>query len=273
MKAPTLHDQIEALPTRAGVYLFRDADGEIVYVGKAKALRTRVRNYFRGDLADVKTEELVRRIAGVETIVVGTEAEALILEANLIKEHRPRFNVQLRDDKRYPYIKVTVHERFPRVWVTRRVVNDGARYFGPYTSVGNMRRALEVVKRLYTVRSCRYDLPDEAPARPCLDYHIGRCQAPCVGLQTQLAYRAMIDEILLVLEGETEAIRGQVETRMRTAADKLDFERAAQLRDVIQGLDGLAREQRVQRVGGGDHDVIGLARDGALATAVALKVR
>jgi excinuclease ABC subunit C len=271
--AKSLNDQIDVLPDRAGVYLFRSSDGEILYVGKAKSLRARVRNYFRGDIADVKTAELVRRVAGLETIVVGSEQEALIFEANLIKEHRPRFNVQLRDDKRYPYIKVTVQEAFPRVWVTRRIVNDGARYYGPYTSVGNMRRALEVVKRLYTVRSCRYDLPGEAPSRPCLDYHIGRCQAPCIGLQTQLQYRTMIDEILLVLEGETEAIRGQVEGRMRTAADKLDFERAAQLRDVIQGLDGLAREQRVQRVGGGDHDVIGLARDGALATAVALRVR
>lgn len=271
--APSLRAQLDALSDRPGVYLFRDDAGEILYVGKAKALRSRVRSYFRGDLADVKTEELARRVAALETIVVGTEAEALILECNLIKEHRPRFNVQLRDDKRYPYIKVTVHEPFPRVWVTRRVVNDGARYYGPYTSVGNMRRALEVVKRLYTVRSCRYDLPGDAPSRPCLDHHIGRCQAPCVGLQTMADYRAMIDEILLVLEGETETIRGQVEDRMREAAARLDFERAAQLRDVIQGLDGLAREQRVQRVGGGDHDVIGLARDGALATAVALKVR
>ena len=273
MKPPTLQDQIAAVPDRTGVYTFRSADGDILYVGKAKSLRSRVKSYFRADVKAVKTEELVRRVASVDTIVVGTEAEALILEANLIKEHHPRFNVQLRDDKRYPYVKVTVHEPFPRVWVTRRVVDDGSRYFGPYTAVGNMRRALDVLKRLYTVRSCRYDLPGEAPGRPCLDYQIGRCQAPCVGLQTQAAYRAMIDEILLVLEGETEAIRGQVDTRMRAASEALDFESAAQLRDVIQGLDGLAREQRVQKVGGGDHDVVGLARDGSFATAVILKIR
>ena len=273
MRQSTLQDQLDTLPVLAGVYLFRSTEGEILYVGKAKSLKTRVRSYFRNDVAEVKTEELVRRISSVETIVVGSEAEALILEANLIKEHRPRFNVQLRDDKRFPYIKVTVNEAFPRVWVTRRMVNDGARYFGPYTGVGNMRRALEVVKRLYTVRSCRYDLPVENPARACLDYHIGRCQAPCIGLQTQISYRTMIDEIILVLEGETEAIRDQVEARMRSASDALDFERAAQFRDVIQGLDGIAREQRVQKVGGGDHDVIGLARDGAIATAVVLKVR
>ena len=273
MKTPTLQDQIEVVPDRAGVYIFRSSDGDILYIGKAKSLRPRVRSYFRADVREVKTEELVRRVASVETIVVGTEAEALILEANLIKEHHPRFNVQLRDDKRYPYIKVTVHEPFPRVWVTRRVVNDGSRYFGPYTAVGNMRRALEVVKRLYTVRSCRYDLPREAPSRPCLDYHIGRCKAPCVGLQTQADYRAMVDDILRVLEGETEAIRGQADTRMRAAADLLDFEGAAQHRDVVRGLDSLAREQRVQKVGGGDQDVVGLARDGAFATAVILKIR
>ena len=273
MKTPTLQDQIAAAPSRPGVYTFRSSDDEILYVGKAKSLRSRVKSYFRADVGAVKTEELVRRVASVDTIVVGTEAEALILEANLIKEHRPRFNVQLRDDKSYPYVKVTVQEPFPRVWVTRRVVNDGSRYFGPYTAVGNMRRALELLKRMYAVRSCRYDLPGEAPIRPCLDHQIGRCQAPCVGLQSQAAYREMIDEILLVLEGDTEAVRAQVDTRMRAAAEALDFERAARLRDVIHGLDGLAHEQRVQKVGGGDHDVVGLARDGSVAAAVILKVR
>ena len=234
----------------------------------------RVRSYFRDDSArGLKTAELARRTRSVETIVVGSEAEALILEANLIKEHRPRFNIQLRDDKSYPYIKVTVGEPFPRVFVTRRVVNDGGRYFGPYTHVGHMRQALEVVKRLYTVRSCRYDLPGETPDRPCLDYHIGRCKAPCVGLQTESAYRAMIDEILQVLEGDTEEIRRDVEARMRAASTELDFEQAARLRDVLEGLDTLAREQRVQRFEGGSQDVVGLARDGDLAVGVVLKIR
>ncbi len=272
--ADTLQDRLDALTRRPGVYLFRDARGEILYVGKAKSLRARVRSYFRSDAShSVKTRELVRRVADLETLVVGSEAEALILEANLIKEHRPRFNVQLRDDKRYPYIKVTVQEPFPRVYVTRQVRNDGARYFGPYTSVGNMRAALEVVKRLYTVRSCRYDLPDEAPDRPCLDYHIGRCKAPCVGLQSEADYRAMIDEIVRILEGDTESLRGEVEERMKEASEALDFERAARMRDVVQGLDALSREQRVHRVGGGDHDVVGLARDGELAVGVVLRVR
>jgi excinuclease ABC subunit C len=269
-----LQQQIRTLSTRPGVYLLRGAGGEILYVGKAKNLRARVRSYFRNDASHgVKTAELVRRTEAVETIVVGTEAEALILEANLIKEHRPRFNIQLRDDKSYPYIKVTVGEPFPRVFVTRRLVNDGSRYFGPYTNVGHMRQALEVVKRLYTVRSCRYDLPRETPERPCLDYHIGRCKAPCVGLQSEAEYREMIDEIVLVLEGDVEQIRRDVEVRMHEASAELDFERAARLRDVLEGLDTLARDQRVQKLRGGSHDVVGLARDGELAAAVVLKIR
>jgi excinuclease ABC subunit C len=267
-------DLLARLSTKPGVYLFRDGRGRVLYVGKAKSLRSRVRSYFRReeDLG-VKNRELVRQIEALDTIVVGSEAEALILEANLIKEHRPRFNVLLRDDKRYPYIKVTVQEPFPRVFVTRRVLNDGARYFGPYTSVGPMRQALEVVKRLHTVRSCRYRLPDEGPERPCLDYHIGRCLAPCVGLQSQAEYRAMIDEILRILAGETEELRATVEERMSVAARGLDFELAATMRDVLEGLDGLAREQRVQRAQGGDFDVVGLARDGEIGAGVVLRIR
>ncbi len=262
------------LSTKPGVYLFRDPGGTVLYVGKAKSLRSRVRSYFRGvgDLS-VKNREMMRHVENVETLVVGSEVEALILEANLIKEHRPRFNILLRDDKTYPYVKVTVQEPFPRVFVTRTVRNDGARYFGPYTSVGSMRQALEVVKRLHTVRSCRYDLPREAPERPCLDYHIGRCLAPCVGLQTRASYRAMVDEILGILEGDTESLRRDVEARMREASVRLDFETAARLRDVVHGLDTLAREQRVQKAHGGDLDVVGLARDGRLAAGVVLRIR
>jgi len=264
---------LSKLATKPGVYLFRDDRSRVLYVGKAKSLRPRVRSYFQRE-ADLspKNRELMRYVDSVETLVVGSEAEALILEANLIKEHKPRFNILLRDDKRYPYIKVTVQEPFPRVYVTRRVVNDGGRYFGPYTSVGPMRQALEIVKRLHTVRSCRYDLPGDAPERACLDYHIGRCMAPCVGLQSEAEYRAMIDEIVRVLEGDTEELRGSIEERMRQASDALDFERAARMRDVLRGLDALAREQRVQKIKG-DFDVVGLARDGELGAGVVLRVR
>ena len=271
---PVDPDHLTKLPTRPGVYLFRDARGSVLYVGKAKSLRPRVRSYFQRE-ADLsaKNRELVKLVDDVETIVVGSEGEALILEANLIKEHRPRFNILLRDDKKYPYIKVTVREPFPRVFVTRRVTNDGSRYFGPYTSVGPMRQALEVVKRLHTVRSCRYDLPREGPERACLDYHIGRCQAPCVGLQSEAEYRAMIDEILRILEGRTEELRAKIEERMREASAALDFERAANMRDVLAGLDSLARQQRVHKAQGGSFDVVAIARDGDLGAGVVLKVR
>jgi excinuclease ABC subunit C len=268
-----IEDQLRGLPTRPGVYLFRDAEGEIIYVGKAKSLRPRVRSYFRASAQSLKTQELVRHVDDVETIIVGSETEALILEANLIKEHHPRFNIQLRDDKRYPYIKVTRNEPFPRVFVTRRLDDDGSRYFGPYTSVGSMRDALEIIKHLYTVRSCRYDLPREAPERPCLDYHIGRCLAPCVGYQDESSYGAMIEEILKILDGDTEGVRQRVEERMREASVDLEFERAARLRDAASALDALARQQRVEKLRGGDYDVVGLARDGAMAAAVVMRIR
>jgi excinuclease ABC subunit C len=274
MSPETLQKKLQHLPTRPGVYLFRDARGEIVYIGKAKSLRARVKSHFAQDYGlSLKSREMIRRVADVDTIVVGSEAEALLLEANLIKEHRPRFNIQLRDDKRYPYLKVTVQEAFPRMYVTRLLQNDGARYFGPFTEVGALRQALDVIRRLYTVRSCRYDLPREAPERPCLDYHIGRCQAPCVGLQAIESYRAMIDEVLELLAGRPETVRGRVEQRMRAAATALDYERAASLRDALAGIDAMARRQRTAAVNGGEQDVLGLARDGDHACAVLLRIR
>jgi excinuclease ABC subunit C len=267
--------RLDHLPTGPGVYLLKDGEGGVLYIGKARSLRSRVRSYFRGEdrSRGIRIRELARRAMEVETIPVGSEAEALILESNLIKEHQPPFNIQLRDDKRYPYIKVTVQEPFPRVFVTRRLRDDGARYYGPFTSVGPLRQALEVVKRLYTVRSCRYDLPREAPPRPCLDYHIGRCQAPCVGLQTRDDYREMIDEILRILGGDTQALEREVAGKMEAAARELRFEEAARHRDVLEGLASIAREQRVERFEGGDQDVLGVARDGELGAAVVLRIR
>lgn len=273
MVQPLLQDQLKNLPTRPGVYLFSAAKGEVVYIGKAASLRPRVRSYFSASSQTLKTRKMMRHVVSLETIVVGSEAEALILEANLIKEYQPRFNIQLRDDKRYPHIKVTTKEPFPRVFVTRKLHDDGSRYFGPYTSVGVMREALEVIKRLYTVRSCSYDLPGEAPERACLDYHIGRCLAPCVGLQDQTSYGEMIGEILKILDGDTEGVRNRVADLMQEASDGLEFERAGRLRDVLCGLDVLARQQRVERLRGGDYDVVGLARDGDLAVTVVLKIR
>ena len=273
MLNPTLQDKLKHLPPRPGVYLMKDAEGVILYVGKAKSLRARVRSYFQsGAQHGIKTRELVRRIADLDTIVVSTEAEALMLENNLIKENRPRFNINLKDDKTYPYIKVTA-ERFPRVYVTRRLVKDGSRYFGPYTDVRRMRQALELVKRLYTVRSCHYDLPKEVPARPCLDYHIGRCKAPCVAFQSEADYRGMIDEISEVLGGHTRLVATRLKREMQEAAAEMNFERAAELRDAIQQLEALEQRQRVVDVSGSDRDVVGFARDGAEACGVVLLIR
>ena len=270
----SLEDKLRTLPARPGVYLFKDAGGEIIYVGKAKSLRSRVRSYFAASAQHgIKTQELIRRAADVDTIVVTTEAEALILENNLIKENKPRFNINLKDDKTYPYIKVTVHERFPRVWVTRRLVKDGSRYFGPYTDVRRMRQSLELVKRLYTVRSCHYDLPDDVPARPCLDYHIGRCKAPCVALQSEAEYRTMVDEILEVLGGHTRLVANRLKQEMQAAAQEMSFERAAELRDAIGQLDALERRQRVVDISGSDRDVVGFARDRGEACGVVLLIR
>jgi excinuclease ABC subunit C len=269
-----LERKLKALPTGPGVYMFKDAGGEILYIGKAKSLRSRVRGHFSTDPGySLKQRELVRRADDVDTIVVGSEAEALLLENNLIKTHQPRFNIRLKDDKRYPYIKVTVGDPFPRVYVTRRVENDGSKYFGPYTEVAAMRQALEVVKRAYTVRSCRYDLPDESPSRPCLDYHIGRCEAPCVGYQSEEEYGAMIDEILAVLGGDVSTVRKRVEAELAERVESLDFERAATLRDTLIGLSSIERRQRALDVRGGDQDVVGMARDGDAASAVLLRIR
>lgn len=269
-----LRRTVSALPRQPGVYLFRDEDGEILYVGKAKALRDRVRSYFGREAASSpRTARLVRRIRGLETFVTGSEAEALLLESNLVKEHRPPFNIQLRDDKSFPYVKVTVGEPFPRVLVTRRLLPDGSRYFGPFTDVGAMRRALRLVMQRFRVRTCHYALPEQAPDRPCLDYHIDRCRAPCVGLQGRAEYRAMIDEILGLLSGGAADLRREVRREMERAAARLDFERAAELRDVLAGLAVLERRQTTVDFRGGDRDVLGVAVDGEDACCLLLRVR
>jgi excinuclease ABC subunit C len=267
-------DKIPHLPESPGVYLWKDANGKVLYVGKAKRLRSRVRSYVATDHREsLKTRALMQQAAALDTIVVPTEAHALILEANLIKEYHPRFNIALRDDKSYPYIKITVQEPFPRMWVTRRLQNDGARYFGPYTDVGAMRRALDVVRRLFTVRSCNFDMPAQMPERACLDYHIGRCRAPCIFAQTQAEYRTMIDEVLEFLAGKPDQIIKKVRERMELAAESLDFERAAQLRDALSYLERMEEPTVVAEVEGGDRDVIGYARDGDDAVIALLRIR
>ncbi|MEP6574182.1 MAG: excinuclease ABC subunit UvrC, partial [Gemmatimonadota bacterium] len=256
------------------VYLWKDAEGTILYVGKAKRLRSRVRSYFLNDhVAMPKNRVMVRLIADVETIVVSNEAQSLLLENNLIKEYQPRFNVHLKDDKSYPSIAVTVADPFPRVLVTRRLDLPGAKYFGPYTDVGQLRRTLAIIRRLYTVRSCSDDLPRESRERPCLDFHIGRCKAPCVGWQTMADYREMVNDVLDFLEGRTQDVRSKVRDAMLAASAREDFERAKDLRDTLRWLERLEEPASVEVIGTGDADVLGYARDGDDAVWVWLRVR
>ena len=256
------------------MYIWRGPEGEVLYVGKAKRLRSRVRSYFATDFPDSPRNHLLQRlITDVETIVVRSEAGSLILENNFIKEYRPRFNVRLKDDKSYPSIAVTLGEPFPRVLVTRKRDIPGARYFGPYTDVGQLRRTLAIIRRLYTVRSCPDKLPEERRERPCLDYYIGRCRAPCMGWQDMPEYQRMVTDVVEFLEGRTQDVRGRVREAMLEASEREDFERAREMRDALRWLDRLDEPLTVEVMGTGDADVIGYARDGDDAVGVHIRVR
>lgn len=271
---PRVERKLDSLPDGPGVYLWKDAKGRVVYVGKAKRLRQRVRSYFSSEaLNDVKHRRLLRSIADLDTIVVPSEPQALLLENNLIKEHAPRFNIKLRDDKSYPSIVVTLAEPFPRVLVVRREHIPGARYFGPYTNVATLRRTLRVIRRIFTVRSCHYQLPTESPDRPCLDYHIRRCLAPCVGYQSAAEYRGMIDDVVAFLEGRTVEVRKRLRERMEEASAGMRYERAAEIRNAIRWLEQLEEPAAVERVGGGDADALGYARDADDAAVAIVRVR
>ena len=256
------------------MYLWRGSGGEVLYVGKAKRLRSRVRSYFATDFPDSPRNRLLQRlIVDVDTIVVPSEAGSLILENNFIKEYRPRFNVRLKDDKSYPSIAVTLGEPFPRVLVTRKRDIPGARYFGPYTDVGQLRRTLAIIRRLYTVRSCQDRLPEDRRERPCLDFYIGRCRAPCMGWHDMLDYQRMVTDVVEFLEGRTQDVRTRVREAMLEASAREDFERAREMRDALRWLDRLDEPASVEVMGTGDADVIGYARDGDDAAGVLIRVR
>ncbi|HHH42395.1 MAG TPA: excinuclease ABC subunit UvrC [Chloroflexi bacterium] len=252
---------LQSLPTRPGVYLMRDAEGRVIYVGKAVNLRSRVRSYFTSSAQEnAKTRRLVAEVAELEFIVTDTELEALILEANLIKTHRPRFNVRLRDDKRYPYIKITWAAPFPRVLITRRMERDGSRYFGPYTSASAVRETLEMLRRTFPYLTCNREITGK-DERACLYHDIKLCLAPCIGAVSQEEYRAVIAGLIRFLEGRSEEVLADLEARMREAADALDFERAALLRDQLQAARRVVERQKIVAAAGSDQDVIAFARD------------
>lgn len=274
----TIQHKLAYLSTQPGVYLFRNAAGEVIYVGKAKNLRNRVRSYFQNSRdQDRKTAVLVTSIADLETIVVDSEVEALILEANLIKKYKPRYNINLRDDKSYPYIRIT-NEPFPRILVTRRIVKDGSRYLGPYTDVKHLRRIMKTIRKIFPVRSCHYHLDTDVIARGkvklCLDYHIGRCQGPCQGLVSREEYQQMIRQVEQLLKGKTRALLRELEEKMRTEAGQQHFENAARLRDQIQMIRNYYfSAQKVVLTDFEDRDVIAVAREGDDACAAVFKIR
>jgi excinuclease ABC subunit C len=272
-----LQEKLESLPTGPGVYQHKDAAGKVLYVGKAKNLRSRVRQYFQKTRAmDPRIERMLAKATDLEIIVTASEVEALILESNLIKKLKPRYNVTLKDDKSYPYIVIT-NEPFPRVFVTRRLLRDGSRYFGPYTDVKNVRAALKAVRDLFMIRSCNYQIDDEVirkkKIRVCLDYHIKKCEGPCEGLVSHAAYRTMIDQVASVLEGKTETLIERLEADMEALAAQMRFEEAAVLRDRIKGLRAYSERQTAVDLNRVDRDVTGVAIEGDDACGVIFKIR
>jgi len=255
-----LEEKLKLLPARPGVYLYRDAAGEIIYVGKAVSLKNRVRSYFHsGAQHQPRTKLMLEKAAGLDYIVTDSEVEALILEQNLIKEHRPRYNVLLKDDKSYPYLKVTLNENYPRVQITRRHLKDGSKYFGPYTRVGAVNETLRLLKKIFPFRSCKQREP-VVRERPCLNHHIKRCLGPCCGLTDKETYRAMINEVCLFLEGRQEDLVKHLTARMEEAAGNLQFERAAELRDQLHSVREVIEKQKIISGGFEDQDVMAMAR-------------
>lgn len=251
------------LPISPGVYIMRDEAGKVIYVGKAINLRNRVRSYFRHSRTrSPKVVRLASHVHNIDYIVTASELEALVLEGNLIKEHRPHYNVRLRDDKSYPFIRVTVGETYPRAFLTRRVVRDGSRYFGPYTDVPAARDTLRLLKTVFPLRQCTMEIgPDTPPHRPCLNYHIKRCIGPCAGTVKPEHYREIVDGVVLFLEGKHNALLKSIERRMNAAADDLNFELAAELRDQLRALTRVTEQQRVVSDSDIDRDVIAMATD------------
>lgn len=251
---------LDTLPVKPGCYIMKNASGDVIYVGKAINLRSRVRSYFqeRADL-DRKTGKLVSQVVDLEWIVVGSELEALILEMNLIKKHRPRFNVRLKDDKRYPYIKVHLATPFPKVTVTRQMVKDGSRYFGPYTSVWAVHQTLDLLRRIFPYLTCDREITGQ-DARPCLYYDIKLCSGPCIGAIDQAGYAQLINDLCAFLDGRTEPIVNRMQREMADAAEGLNFEKAAQLRDQLQSIERVVEKQKVITSEEGNSDVLAIAR-------------
>ena len=272
-----LSQKIKSIPRKPGVYLFHDESGKVLYVGKAKVLRSRVGSYFRkSSLSIPRIQNMVKKISDIEWLVTRSESEALLTEAAMIKEHEPRYNILMRDDKSYPYVRIT-NEPFPQVLLTRKIVNDGSRYFGPFTEVYNLRETLKVIHKIFPVRSCSYLINDDIIARKkisvCLDYHIRKCLGPCEGLQSQEDYSAMIEEVVRFLHGRTDKIVKQLRNEMVEASKRQDYEEAALCRDRISAVEAFTKRQRKISASFADQDIIAVAVQQKDACAAVIRLR
>ncbi len=272
----TLKDKLNGVPALPGVYQYKDKSGKVIYVGKAKNLRNRVRSYFQKNIENPKTRALVSKIDDLELIITDSEVEALVLENNLIKELKPRYNVNLKDDKSYPYIRIT-KEPYPQVFATRQIVRDGSKYFGPYTDVKNMKRSLRLINKVFKIRSCKYYIDDEViekgKIKLCLDYHIKKCDGPCQGLISEKEYNRMVDQVAKVLKGKTDELIEELKFEMNNAAAKLQFEKAAEIRDRIENLSIYSSKQKVVTNDFEDKDIISAAIEGKDVAATILNIR
>ncbi len=271
-----LEQKLEALPALPGVYQFKNDKGKIIYVGKAINLRSRVRSYFQSHLDSLKTKILVSKIENLEIIITDNEIEALVLENNLIKKLKPRYNVNLKDDKSYPYIRIT-KEPYPQIFPTREVVRDGSKYFGPFTDVKNMKASLRMINRTFKIRSCKYYIDDEVikqkKIKVCLDYHIKKCDGPCEGLVSENEYNDMVNEVIKVLKGKTDILISDLKGKMEDAASNFKFEKAAELRDKIKQLEIYSSRQKVVSTDVDDKDVISIAVEDTDVAATILNIR
>lgn len=271
-----LEVNLKNLPALPGVYQFLNKNGKVIYVGKAKSLKNRVKSYFLVNISSAKTKALVSKIDNLQVVVTDSELEALILENNLIKEFKPRYNVNLKDDKSFPFIKVT-NELFPRIYPTRKVMNDGAKYFGPYTDVRSMRTSLRMINQIFKIRSCKLDLTEKNIAdkkfKVCLDYHIKKCDGPCEGFISPAAYNEMVDEVVKLLKGKTDDLIKDLKNRMELAVKNLEFEKAAELRDKIAQLDSLSSKQKIVSDDFEDRDIFAIAYEGKDSTCAVFNIR
>lgn len=270
-------EKLKNIPSKPGIYEFKDSGGKILYIGKAKSLRNRVRQYFQQSKElDPKTHSMLQKVEDIEIIVTDSEVEALILEANLIKQYKPKYNIFLRDDKSYPYIVIT-NEPYPRMFVTRRIIKDGSRYFGPFTEVKHMRASLKMIRDIFKVRSCNYKIDEETiknkKIRVCLDYHIKKCEGPCEGLVTKEHYNRMIDEVAQILKGKVVSLINQLEKKMFDLSERMEFEEAAKIRDKIKAIQNYSERQKVVDNDSVDRDIFVCAIENQDACGVIFKIR